>query len=392
MSMIDITDGQFIINGTSSTVVAKSLKTAGLADSVIAEIVGGWFVGVTGATTPTAFRFTTDVEDVDAACTVDYERSFAHTDWIDGESRVQAGMTPEELGFNARFHAIENEFDAIEEQFGSLGTCVANLRSDLAGIVGELEAKLTAMQNQIHALQQAGKTDTGPTILGTATIGGKDAFVTKFGDDFRFVEFQTNPIVTTNPRPGGKLFVPDEYIEIERMSELILETEKLLGGPEFEELFERNEPVTIGELRRTASDVVLPSGVVLGAVMADLPADTTFGSAGEAVAEIVGGLVGALPKDGVAELRREVLTADATTRTGGALLNSGISAVVTDAEVADAVGSVGFNTVGKLSTAGAATVVTAVRNAGLDVNEAAVERAVAKAVIGRAIRNIGIGG
>src|SRR5439155_12411403 len=42
--------------------------------------------------------------------TITYNRTFTHADWIDNEDVVQAGG---EKGFNAKFHALETEFDNI---------------------------------------------------------------------------------------------------------------------------------------------------------------------------------------------------------------------------------------------------------------------------------------
>jgi hypothetical protein len=46
-----------------------------------------------------------------------YTPSFSHTDWIDNRDRVQAGG---EDGFNARFHALEAEFDLLAAHINPL--------------------------------------------------------------------------------------------------------------------------------------------------------------------------------------------------------------------------------------------------------------------------------
>jgi hypothetical protein len=56
---------------------------------------------------------------------ITYTRTFAHNDWIDGESIVQAAG---ENGFNTRFHACEKEFDNIAGAFGQVNTALKNLQ------------------------------------------------------------------------------------------------------------------------------------------------------------------------------------------------------------------------------------------------------------------------
>jgi hypothetical protein len=54
-----------------------------------------------------------------------YNRTFTHTDWLDGESIVQASGPD---GFNIRFHGCEQEFDAISNTFGAVNTALKNVQ------------------------------------------------------------------------------------------------------------------------------------------------------------------------------------------------------------------------------------------------------------------------
>jgi hypothetical protein len=56
---------------------------------------------------------------------ITYTRSFfAHNDWVDGESIVQASG---ENGFNTRFHNCEKEFDTISTTFGQVNSALKNI-------------------------------------------------------------------------------------------------------------------------------------------------------------------------------------------------------------------------------------------------------------------------
>lgn len=343
MATIDYLKDDIVINGTATSTVITALREAQLADTRIVDIVGNWFIGATRSPRPAAFRFDTDVEPDDAQCVSAYERAFAHTDWIDGESRVQAGMTPEELGFNARFHAIENEFDAIAGQLDRLSACAQELRGDLAGVVAELEAKITAMQNEIHGLQQERDEDDreGPAILGTIDLDGITKFVTRFGDDFRFVSMDTQPVVTDFIPKGDLMFDP-RLVNPGVMRTLVDEVDLAMDEHVIRNLFENGE-VTVGDLRRHAGGVTLPSGVMLGSLLANADASTSFADAGEAVEGIVGLVMNELPAETLTEIRSEVLTDAAVHRTGGALLNSGLSAVAGGAAASGVLHDVGIN-------------------------------------------------
>lgn len=387
MTDIAFKDDAFYINGVSSLAVTKTLKESGIADAAIAEIVGGWFVGATGSVNPAPFRFATDVQGVDPHCAVTYDREFAHVDWVDGESRVQAGMTPEELGVNARFHAIENEFDAIAAQFRGLGSCAAELRSDLVGVVKELEAKITALQNEVQGLRREQKPAKQPAILGTVSIAGKEQFITQFGDDFKFVEVQTVPLRDSI----GPVVYPEhtyepDRIDADRIIDVVAGMEEVFERPGVREILEGPEPVTAGDLRRVASDVILRSGHSLGSVIATLPAEAEFTDANDALAKITEHLVSELPQGTATELKTTVLTGDAAARTGTALLDSGVSAVALDPATTGALDAAGIDTVARLSSSSSRDIAVALESAGLDPRAAG--GILARGLVGRAVRGV----
>lgn len=384
---VTIKDGDFILNGTSSRVVAHTLRGAGLSDVAVAEIVGGWFVGVTGAARPVPFDFTTDVQEIDPDCAITYSRDFTHVDWIDGESRVQAGLTPEELGFNARFHAIENEFDNIASQFTDLGRCVGGIRADLVGVVKELEAKITTLQNQIHALEQTKKPER-PSLLGTTKIGDKEVFVTQFEDKFKFVDFVGRDLGDIGPRPvQPQPFDP----RVMRPDELVTFTDGLrrtLDQTEVVRMFEAAQPVTVAELRTSpaTSTVTLPTGEALGAVLADLPADLSFDTPGAVVSAVLDHIVAALPEEQAGEVRSTVVSGDALGRIGAGLLNSSVTELGLDADTSRALSAAGLNTIGHLAGADPKRVAGALSDAG--VSSTVATSVVARAALARALRDV----
>lgn len=74
----------------------------------------------------------------------DFVRTLVHRDWVDGESLVQAGKTPDEDGMNDRFHKIEADLDRLGENVRRTMMALNNLRAQLRVCLGEIVAALAA--------------------------------------------------------------------------------------------------------------------------------------------------------------------------------------------------------------------------------------------------------
>lgn len=381
MSDIQFLDNEFVINGVSSAQVAKTLQDSGFKNTAIAEIIGNWFIGVTGTVQPVGFQFQTDVETPNPDCGITYKRSFSHADWIDGESRVQAGMTPEELGFNARFHAIENEFDSIANQFTRIGNCMSELRSDLIGIVNELESKITALQNSIHETKPPPVKDLG--FLGPVQLGEQTGILTKFGDDFEIIKYEpVKPPQWEIPKKDRIVFEPKEANPEDLITIVTDLPDVFTKEPGLEDLFGEGKNPTVGDIRRFAPNATLPSGVSLGSVIANMPAETKFNDINDAVSKITEHVVSQLDGNQTKAVREKVVKTD---RTGTALINSGVAVLGVEETIATALSSAGLGTVSKLSGASTTEIATALSSAGLDTGLA--KDLFAKAALTKALRN-----
>ena len=83
-------------------------------------------------------------------CAVSFERSFSHTDWIDGESVVQAEETTIEEGFNTRFHRIEDDLDSLGAALEKVSGCCGDMRTELSARLGELRTEINRINTEIH--------------------------------------------------------------------------------------------------------------------------------------------------------------------------------------------------------------------------------------------------
>jgi hypothetical protein len=151
MRRIEFDGEDVIIDGVPSKHIVKSLKDAGLADDAITDLLGRMLAepAVAAAREVAPFVFKTVIAETAPDCEATYTRGFEHPDFFDGLTVVQAGQTPEELGFNFRFHAIENEFDQISTNLTRLSNCLAGLRRQLFGVARELEDKITEIEARL---------------------------------------------------------------------------------------------------------------------------------------------------------------------------------------------------------------------------------------------------
>lgn len=398
MASFSFVDNDVLINGISSAKVAATLKTAGITEAKIGEILGYWYVGATGKTQPPPFDFATDVQAHDPNCDVTYQRSFEHVDWVDGEDRVQATATPEELGFNARFHAIENEFDAIAGQFRNLGACAHELRADLVGIVREIESKITALQNDIFELRQ-GTTPakpgfSAPGILGTIKVGDKSAFITNYDNDFKLVEFIAPTLAETGPPvpgPGpGPVYDPAR-VRPGDLVEIVAGVEDAVSAPAIRTLLERPDGATVADVRAHAGGLTLPSGETLASVIASMPADTRLTGVAGAVNAITAHVVSTLPAGTVTAVRDEVIT-DSRLRTGriSTFRNADATGVGIAPAVTGALSGAGVDvTIGGLAGATTADLAGTVAASGLAVSTADLRTGIARARLASAVRGGG---
>jgi len=174
------------IFGVPGTQLVGALRSAGLADDAVVAVVGraiAQSAGLLPAAAQPGFVFTTQVAPTAPECALTYQRVFAHQDFIDGVPVVQAGAPPDEMGFNARFHGIEAEFDSISRNLQTSSNCMAELRREVYGLVQELQAKITEIDQRLDAKGKDNKeTKEKDTKEGKESKEGKEKD-TKEGKD-----------------------------------------------------------------------------------------------------------------------------------------------------------------------------------------------------------------
>jgi hypothetical protein len=147
-----------LVFGVPASTIAASLREAGLTEDAVIAVLGQGISrsalaagDATAAAAAAGFTFQVQIAETAPECALTYQRLFVHPDFIDGVTVVQAGQTPDEIGFNARFHAIEGEFDSIARDLSTSSNCVAELRRELFQLTRELQIKITEIDARIAA-------------------------------------------------------------------------------------------------------------------------------------------------------------------------------------------------------------------------------------------------
>lgn len=177
--------GQPLVFGVPGSTVAAALRSAGLDEDAVVAILGRAVarsvIAAAGASAAgdQGFTFQVSIAETASECALSYQRLFVHPNFIDGVTVVQGDETPDEIGFNSRFHSIEGEFDGIARDLQTSGNCLAELRRELYLMARELEAKITEMDARIAA---KGKDKDTKDTKEKDTKEGKDTKDTKEKD------------------------------------------------------------------------------------------------------------------------------------------------------------------------------------------------------------------
>lgn len=156
--------GEQLVFGIPARELVAALRGGGMADEHIVTVVGraiATSAGLAAVATATApFVFHTQVAATAPECELKFKRKFIHPDFIDGVTVVQGGATPEEIGFNQRFHIIESDLDNVAHDLLTASNCMAEMRRELFGVVQELQLKITAIDSRLDAKTKDKEKDT----------------------------------------------------------------------------------------------------------------------------------------------------------------------------------------------------------------------------------------
>jgi hypothetical protein len=272
----------FIVKGTNVNGLFTHLRDVGVAEEAAGLLVSEWLAENLGKRRR-SFQFRTDFPEQVAACNAVFQRTFAHTDWVDGESVVQAGETPTEEGFNKRFHALEADLDTVKGDLVRAFECLAEMRRTLRAMFNELVAEINTINGLLGETQPLPPVSTFPGNVNQGTFAG----TVKFGDKDMLL-WNTNQGQFLLPKTPE--VVPD--IRNPRFNSAGVLQGKFLEQPAIAENFP--EEVAVKDLVEKFGNEVLIDGRTVAEVVKILPPDFTAPNLGELVNQVAEREAGAI--------------------------------------------------------------------------------------------------
>lgn len=270
-----MTDFMTLAN-TSITDLATVLKDSALSDVTKTSIVSDYLLAKVGAL-PRRFDYRKPVTaDPDGAPT--FVRKFQHVDWVDGESRVQAGETLNERGFNRRFNDIAADLDALHGDDQRLWASHVALVSELIGVLGELRAEINRLTAEIQGQgRQPKAAEVGPLVQFEipksnkqfVQIGGKPYWL--YSDAGRSIAVEASDLkVAGGPSVSGLVGDP-------RASDAVRVAKHIIERKPLEEFIRTENPTRDALVARFGTER-MADGSQLSDALARLPAETRFDS------------------------------------------------------------------------------------------------------------------
>ncbi|MDG4757772.1 hypothetical protein [Micromonospora sp. WMMD710] len=137
-------------DGMTVTELYETFTRHGIPASDASVLVSSWIYENVG-TAKRVFSYAEPFPAVEPGCApLPFARTFAHTDWVDGEDVVQAGQTPGEQGFNERFHRIEHDLDHLGTDLAKAFACMAAMRVSLRRLLDEIRAEINRLHSTVH--------------------------------------------------------------------------------------------------------------------------------------------------------------------------------------------------------------------------------------------------
>lgn len=265
--------------------VVDTLGKAGLSTHDKLVIAGQW-LSAQGGDGRRVFSYSKPLAATEPACGPTFVRGFAHVDWIDGESVVQAEETSVEDGFNKRFHAIEADLDAVGRDAAKSFQCLAELRASLQALLDEVRTELNRLNADVYECCKSHRPDhltfpapVRPGLLTATAFLGK---VDMLGKPMQLWQTEAGTVLLPN-QPAASIADPWNDTRVLRSAELArtVAENSAIGA-----LFGNDRAVTKEALIAKAGDIVSPNGMRVKDLVAILPEGTRVASSADLVREV----------------------------------------------------------------------------------------------------------
>jgi hypothetical protein len=339
--------------------VFTEITKAGVAKADAATLVGNWILE-TARRAPRVFNYKTDFPAADPSATAQFDRTFVHQDWVDGEDVVQAEKTTGEEGFNLRFHRIEADLDALGRDVATAFVALAQQRASLRQLLDEIRAEINVINTTISNLTAPPTRPPIGPILGGVKAGTFVGATSFFGKPVNV--FDTDQGTLVLPAISGVRIDPADHPRVKRVNEFA----KFLTDDRVTQFFTQTGTVNRDKFVEKFGDEQLESGAKVRDVIDILPSQANFTTPQS--------MLDGLATREAAAIRTSPLEGEAITSTLGAEGATKVADVPLDrletipTEVRTGLVAGGIARVGDLAGRDPATVATDLRNRGVDVS------------------------
>ncbi|MFF5180909.1 hypothetical protein ACFY2Q_23010 [Micromonospora sp. NPDC000316] len=269
-------------DGMTVTELYEVFTKHGIPPSDASVLVSSWIYENVG-TAKRVFSYAEPFPAVEPGCAPPpFARTFAHTDWVDGEDVVQAGQTPGEQGFNERFHRIEHDLDHLGTDVAKAFACMAAMRVSLRRLLDEIRAEI----NRLHSTVHGTKVNSGPFTVEQIPnyIGALD-----FGKYMGTTMFMDKKVSIWQTKAGTIVLPAVETLGVD-----VIAGPKVRGAAQLaryaaehgdvRQRFPRE--VKLDEFIRLFGDDEMADGRLIRDVLKVLPANTSYQSVDAMLAEV----------------------------------------------------------------------------------------------------------
>lgn len=354
------------LDGMAISDVMKSIRDTGVGDSEASIILGNWLIQQ-GARQQRVFNYQTDFPATEPDCVETFTPTFHHTDWVDGESVVQAQQSAGEEGFNSRLHKIEQDFAAVRTDLGQVFACLAHMRAEIRSLLDELRTQINLINADLFNLAQGHRTYEPPSFPPVSFIPPFDAtnahFIgsTKYFDkDVAVWQTSQGTIMLPNVTP-----TPSNPASDPRVSGTASLAKFMTSNPQFLQQF-GGKTLTKADLIKNYGTQTLDNGMSVADAVSILPDAASYGTPDALVSDLAERQAGAIRSAGGSEVVHAALGVQgAPGAASGAAIASlpGLSS-----SAAAALSKSGITTVGQLAAANSTDINKALSTGGVAMN------------------------
>lgn len=354
------------LDGMAISDVMKSIRDTGVGDSEASIILGNWLIQQ-GARQQRVFNYQTDFPAVETDCVETFTPTFHHTDWVDGESVVQAQQSAGEEGFNSRLHKIEQDFAAVRTDLGQVFACLANMRSEIRSLLDELRTQINLINADLFNLAQGRASYEPPSFSPVSYIPPFDAtnahFVgsTKYFDkDVAVWQTSQGTIMLPNVTP-----TPSNPASDPRVSGTASLAKFMTSNPQFLQQF-GGKTVSKADLVKNYGTQTLDNGMTVADAVSILPDTASYPNSDALVSDLAERQAGAIRSSGGSDVVNAALGVQGAAGAASSAPVTNLPGLSSSA--AAALNKGGITTIGQLAAANPTDVNKALSTGGVAMN------------------------